>query len=116
MCDYLYQYCICFWCHTQARIDAILPGFYVATTERPDLADMRRITGEVSAVPIMIYTIDNNIPVNIIGEDTVVFKLSTNVPSLDLSCASGTSSVIPSSSKQRTHDLHCIHCCYTVNF
>ena len=62
----------------------------MATTERPDLADMRQITGESSSVPIMIYTIDNNIPVNTIRDDTVVFKLPTDVSSLDISCTSST--------------------------
>jgi len=62
----------------------------VATTERPDLADMRQITGEVSSVPILIYTIDNSVPVNTITDDTVVFKLPMDVSSLSLSCTAST--------------------------
>ena len=77
--------------YTQTPIEAIAPGFYVATTERPDLADMRQITGQVSSVPILIYTIDNSVPVNTITDDTVVFKLPMDVSSLGLSCTASTS-------------------------
>ena len=62
----------------------------MATTEQPDLADMRQITGEVSSVPILIYTIDNNIPLNTITDDTVVFKLPMDVSSLSFFCTAST--------------------------
>ena len=35
---------------------------------------MRQITGVASSSPISIYTVDNVIPLSIIGDDTEVFK------------------------------------------
>ena len=58
---------------------AVEPGFYIATTEQPDLVDMRQITGVTSSSPISIYTVDNVIPLSVIGDDTEVFKLSSDI-------------------------------------
>ena len=47
---------------------------------------MRQVTGVASSSPISIYTVDNVIPLSIIDDDTEVFKLSSAVSTLDLSC------------------------------
>lgn len=71
----------------------VSPGFYIATTGQPDLVDMRQITGVTSSSPINIYMVDNIIPLSIIGDDTEVFKLSSDVPGLGLSCTINTVAV-----------------------
>lgn len=86
------------------------PGFYVATTGQPDLTDMRQITGVTSSSPIRIYTVDNVIPLGIIGDDTEVFKLSTNINNLGLSCSTSSVAVVVTGGKCYSNyvDINCI--------
>jgi len=60
---------------------------------------MRLITGVTSSSPINVYTVDNTIPLSIIGEDTEVFKVSSNVPGLGLSCTDNTVAVFTTDGK-----------------